>query len=576
MPNKSANKSLKIKKCTQCDIEVKKQGDPQESVLQCVICHKFTHVRSTCVEGKLGDENLIDILREVGTTATQAYVTRTYLSSFYHICRNCIQLVGQYTCLVHAIIETSSMTQEKIATTTATLRREIEEQYKIIRTLEESVKVAKEYSNKVGAEMELLRQSQPSQIKIITQSLEQIKKEHAALLTQRDYEFTSLSSQIVDFKGTITGLNAQITKLTEEKQVTTGIMEKLNAEIATLRKSSNQTKKRKLSNDDRDVSYTDLDEINQRIAASQSHQAEIVSTLKEMKKQLDELSKKSIIPTPPEQKQGQGGISVTPIGMTYARILKNSEENSKRIRHIDGKGTDLTSRGANLNKFRETEEVKALERVIIGFKGTTSMMITFESSEEAVKLDNIITAKYSDLVESKGVATRRPQVKIVRIPAQDLDKEGVLKEICESNDWLPTEGIELTQVFTIEIAIQKYVNCILQCEVETQEEILRRGFLLFSGTQCRVYEQIDILQCGKCARYGHTALNCINNIACKKCASNHTHKECTSVAFKCVNCELANLSFGKTYDSAHNSAFDPCPVRVERVEAIKRLIVAKN
>lgn len=184
---------------------------------------------------------------------------------------------------------------------------------------------------------------------------------------------------------------------------------------------------------------------------------------------------------------------------------------------------------------------------------------------------------HDNLVESKAISIRRALVKIVRLPTEESDKAAVKATIMESNDWLAGHNFEITQVYNISIGTQStYTNCSIECEVETQEEILRRGAINFGDLKCRAYEQIEVMQCNNCSRLGHISMNCPGTITCRKCSENHSHNVCTSTTLKCINCDHANTAFGKAYNTAHNSAFDRCPARLERIEAIKRLVLSKN
>lgn len=300
----------------------------------------------------------------------------------------------------------------------------------------------------------------------------------------------------------------------------------------------------------------------------------MLTAINEINKKLDNIAK--IAPADNKSVQAPTATKVPPIDTTYARILKDTADNSKRIRHINAKGDDVKTRTDNFVKFRATPEMAQTKYAALRVKGTTSITITLTTEEDAVALDTLINTKFNDLVESKKVIFRRPMIKFLRIPTQNTDKLQVKGEILQYNDWLAADKFEVDQVLAITIGDSSYVNCIITCDVETQEHIILRGNISFDESVCRAYEQIEILQCNKCSRFGHISLNCINKITCKKCSGDHNHNECTAAELKCVNCETANKSFGKTINTAHNAAFDRCPMRLERVEAIKRLVTSKN
>lgn len=57
------------------------------------------------------------------------------------------------------------------------------------------------------------------------------------------------------------------------------------------------------------------------------------------------------------------------------------------------------------------------------------------------------------------------------------------------------------------------------------------------------------MQCFKCLRYGHIALNCFQDIACPKCGEAHTKDVCNNNIFKCINCK-----------GSHDSNSRDCPI----------------
>lgn len=222
-----------------------------------------------------------------------------------------------------------------------------------------------------------------------------------------------------------------------------------------------------------DISAINLDDINVRITVSQAQQEKILEVITEMKKQIEELGKTK----PAEAPAPANAAAATtvkspepPIPQTYARILKDSLNDTKKIRHIDGKGDDIRSRAENLAKFRDTDDMKNMKTVVIRAKGTSSYTVTFETEEDAIKLDELIATKFTEMVESKQVTSRKPMVKVIRIPAENTDKAAVLNEIKRNNEWLAQVEFEISQVFTIATTNGNYTNCTIQCEVETQED----------------------------------------------------------------------------------------------------------
>ena len=72
--------------------------------------------------------------------------------------------------------------------------------------------------------------------------------------------------------------------------------------------------------------------------------------------------------------------------------------------------------------------------------------------------------------------------------------------------------------------------------------------------KCKLYEWKSHRRCYKCQQVRHYAANCINKIACSKCACEHYLKDCKSTSQKCVNCSMHAGN-----DSDHSSSSPSCP-----------------
>lgn len=265
-----------------------------------------------------------------------------------------------------------------------------------------------------------------------------------------------------------------------------------------------------------------------------------------------------------------------PIQFSLARLMKNSEENAKFIRHINGKGKDKEDRTRNFEKFRRDTRVTVMPIEVIREKGPTSVTIRLPNMEAIATLEKFIDEHAAELVELKGIQNRPAMIKIVQIPTEIRDKMERAAQIRELNPSLRELNFTVEQIFEITNGGISYVNSIISCDIEVQEFFITLGSIAFGIGKCRVYEHIEILQCNNCSQYGHIAINCSNRIACRKCGEAHRHTVCESSALKCTNCVNLNNVRNTNLDTAHNAAHDLCYARRERINEIKRLITPKN
>lgn len=539
--------------CTHCDTEI----EANLASFMCMICHGRTHSNINCMIFPS-----MATITHLESKIRKALTSTTYTTSFYHICEKCMKAAFESRGIARAILndnETIQAEKQKYVLMTQTMEAEMAKMRCLEKALNMSFTELKRQKSKDEKEIALLKSNENSQIT-------QLQK----ALTTEKANVTAKINLIHEANKRIEEGNKIIENLTTK-------LKEANDQIVVLQDPVNRTAKRKKRGDGTpsvDFNCDDILAINTRIMDSQKQIAELIKEIKSIHAKLDNLGKS---PPPTEKNaKAQQPTAIPSIEKTYARILIESSDNTKKIRHINAKGDSIKARTENLKKFKTSNEMNEVKFSMARPKGTTSHTITMLSEDDAIALDTLVNTKYSDIVEIKKVISRRPMVKIVRLPIQSSDKTEVKAEIMKSNDWLTSENFDVDQVFSITMGELLYINCIIACDIDTQEKIVKRGNITYGESICRAYEQLDVLQCYKCSRFGHISSNCINSMACKKCSGEHGHNECNVAELKCINCETENTKYGKMYNTAHNAAFDRCPVRMARVEAIKGLILSQN
>lgn len=239
-------------------------------------------------------------------------------------------------------------------------------------------------------------------------------------------------------------------------------------------------------------------------------------------------------------------------------------------------GDDDSKKREVANKLRSDNLCSKYKIISIKERSPFSYTIKCASAEDADEVCKLLSNKYIPSVEFKSVVIRKPEIKIVRIFTELPSVADIEEQLRTQNSWLKEAIFKIEQVYQISTPNQKYYNIIISCEIEVQELFLNKGAVICNFNECKVYENISLLQCTKCVGYGHIAKECKNQIKCKKCADNHTTTDCTAETLKCANCFSANETNNKNFNTRHNAAFDRCPVRLERINALKNLLTTKN
>lgn len=255
--------------------------------------------------------------------------------------------------------------------------------------------------------------------------------------------------------------------------------------------------------------------------------------------------------------------------MSYAAALTKSTIRPEVIRNINILGTPDEVKTI-LQDLREGIHIKGAGIASVKLKGKTNLTLTFNNAEEAQKTELILNNIYRDKLIVKKVKTSSPQIKITRIFSKLTDTVDIVHQIRDQNHWLRTAVFEVAREYSVNTLNGSYRNIIINCDLILQQEFIRRETIIFDLSECRCFEYVDVLRCNKCLRYGHFARECSFLPTCKKCTEHHETDQCVAlhIVDKCTNCILSNKR-GTSYPIKHRTTDERCPVRIERVEALK-------
>lgn len=340
--------------CTEC----KKTLSDDESFLQCIVCHRYTHPQPGCIVGALGKSD--QFLTYIRRAINKGNHNKKYETSFFHVCRFCYDSAFEHQGLANYILRNDKAVKNAL-TQYSKLSEALKKENTLIKTNHD----------------------------LMAESVTTAKEQNDILQRELDRERKQRIEENVLYNNTIDRGNEEL-----DKRAT--VIETLKLEIQTLQQTLDalrndgdpanaNTKKRKRDAMETDTSFTDLQDINMRIADTQKNQADILTALADLKAQILEINKAqpATIDSTPAQNTNSPPV-LPPIEKTYARILKDSLDNSKRIRHVNGKGDDFNLRIENLAKFRATTDMTNLKYESLKEKGRTSFTITLLTEEDAI------------------------------------------------------------------------------------------------------------------------------------------------------------------------------------------------
>lgn len=191
------------------------------------------------------------------------------------------------------------------------------------------------------------------------------------------------------------------------------------------------------------------------------------------------------------------------------------------------------------------------------------MKYVFLEEQDAIKFRDAVIAmnipKVEGIIQKEEVVSFRPKIKIIGLPPV-CEEEDLLHEINTRNG-IDRLEIQIVNKFTVPAQGKRNasVNAIIAFKkIETFLETLNKNKIQCFTRSCPVYEQVPILQCVRCLRFGHNG--CRETVHCKKCGEPHFTKNCKSNIAFCVNCSRFNNARPKIkVNTAHNATNHLCP-----------------
>ena len=170
-----------------------------------------------------------------------------------------------------------------------------------------------------------------------------------------------------------------------------------------------------------------------------------------------------------------------------------------------------------------------------------------------------------EMEKSKEKSDLKRMFKIVGM-SENICNDRLIECMQKQNNVCKDKNFNIVKIYVNQNKREESYNAIIETDGATYENILKQKRLNVEWDSCIVYEFVNIVRCYRCLGYNHKSNDCINRIACSKCAGNHISKDCNSTILKCVNCcELVQKKLLKT--DVHHHAFSvECPAYKKHYE----------
>ena len=230
----------------------------------------------------------------------------------------------------------------------------------------------------------------------------------------------------------------------------------------------------------------------------------------------------------------------------------------------------VDSQKATEKKSEISNALQGLQIVDTKFKQSNgNVILNFETQEQR----DLAVQKVGELenLSVKKAKKLLPKIMICNVSTEER-KENLVHTMIQRNEYLQsiddvTKKIEL--VF-VKDAAGETKHYILKCHPEVRGLIFKNGDRIkLEWGVYKVRARYFATICYHCCKYGHVSDNCPNkdkDPQCRKCAENHSSRDCSSDVKKCVNC----LRAGKS-DVNHSANDLCCPILTAEIAKIKNM-----
>lgn len=203
--------------------------------------------------------------------------------------------------------------------------------------------------------------------------------------------------------------------------------------------------------------------------------------------------------------------------------------------------------------------------------GKGGIIINAPSSDDIDKL--LVELQQMEEIKDEFQAFK-PKLKdpsiIIYNVTEDLSNEDFLES-------LKSQNVELSEAtLTVRTSFRSRYgkNMIVSMNPEAFNAIMKKQKIVLNWTRLSFKENLKIVQCFRCGKYGHIALKCRDENfregggLCLRCGTKgHRERECSSDP-KCINCESHNLKFRTTFDTKHSARAIDCKIREKEVDLV--------
>ncbi|GBL98165.1 hypothetical protein AVEN_268256-1 [Araneus ventricosus] len=169
---------------------------------------------------------------------------------------------------------------------------------------------------------------------------------------------------------------------------------------------------------------------------------------------------------------------------------------------------------------------------------------------------------------------RNPSIIIFDIK-EELTSEEFMENIKTQNDELAEDKIEVRKKFLSRNG-KNWIHSLNPVSfMKKKSNVMKKKRINLNWARLSFRENLRVIQCFQCARYGHIAKNYTNSEfkdegICLKCGEmGHKETRGDKETPNCINCFQHNSKFGTRYNFDHPASDKKCKIREKEIELQK-------
>nr|CAI5869800.1 unnamed protein product [Callosobruchus analis] len=176
------------------------------------------------------------------------------------------------------------------------------------------------------------------------------------------------------------------------------------------------------------------------------------------------------------------------------------------------------------------------------------------------KLQKVVKEKLGNKFSVNQQQKLNPRIMIRNVKLQQHTDESFAVNFISANELTDFNASDIKVVVKFKALEKDHYNIVLEVPPLLRKRLVDRGFAYFGWKRCSVGDNLYIVQCHKCMKFGHHQQNCRGSEVCSKCSGEHSVKKCVSDEMKCVNCSMYNNKYKSKLSTNHLATDNHCPM----------------